>query len=110
MIDAKRLDVLTKRCALFSWVLLMFAMIFVIAHQQKEIVILKDQAGKHDEFIHFMQQGERFTFEDGKALFLICTKDQNVPESIKQEVWSLYGESETSFSSWLRMQDVCKSK
>lgn len=94
----------------WSATLIAITLAFVVAYQQNQIHNLKDSAIKHDEFIDFMKQGKRFSLQDGKALFMICTEDRYVSPEIKNMVWGVYADGETDFSQWMREQDVCKAK
>ena len=108
--ETHNVDCLLKRGSVFALVAVILILMFTVAYQQRQIVLLDDRAKAHDEFIKFMQQGERFTYTDGKALFLLATEGRYVPQETKNKVWELYKSGDTSFSSWLRMQDVCKDE
>lgn len=110
MLRTEIVDSFLRKTMAWSAVLIAVTLAFVVAYQQNQIHVLREQAMKHDEFIKFMEQGKRFNLQDGKALFMMCTEDRYVSPEIKNMVWGVYADGETDFSTWMREQDVCKSK
>ncbi len=95
--------------AIFA-ILLFIALMFVIAVQQKRIVELDARIHEHEELTDFMNEGARFTLEDGKVLFMICDKDNVTPEAGRavKEIYDATGT--TDFRDWLLEESEVHNK
>lgn len=107
IVETSEANDLLKKSSIIGLMSVTIALMIVVAYQQSQIHDLTDRATAHDEFIRFMQQGERFTLRDGKALYVIISDNKELSEKTKDTVFKIYkDEGSTQFSDWVAQQNV----
>ncbi len=77
-------------------------MMFTISAQRTDIEELHDASLSHDEMFEFMQKGKRFTYTDGRVLFLMCN-GFDASDRVKGRAKGIYKEhGSTGFYEWLQ--------
>lgn len=87
-------------------IIIMFILLLIsaigVAQQQEQISSLEKADKTHDEILTFMNEGKRFTYTDGRVLFLMCNGFE-ADDRVKGRATGIYSEhGETEFSNWLQ--------
>ena len=70
--------------------------------QKQHISSLEDEFLEQKEMQVFINQGKRFTYTDGRVVFLMCN-DGVLDNAVVSRVNSMYNEhGDTDFSEWLK--------
>lgn len=124
MIEIKKSQDLLKFSATIILIFILIGMMYMIAKQQGDINrnaqiridqdnVIREQletivlaSATHDEFIEFIREGQRFTYQDGQALFYLinnCEGEEKTHEGLVES----YDGIDTQFRKWLFEQRQC---
>ena len=101
MMTSQRLDKLSKASITILFIGIALILMYMVAVQQKEIDTLIYKERETSRILSFMQVGERFTFQDGLVLYMLCDKTQITNEGGKA-IKAIYDEfGATAFRNWI---------
>ena len=113
---SEKLERIIRSIVVGLLLVLLIVLIFVVAVQGKHIdkqaiqidsmidaaKVIDERLDAHEEMTDFMNEGKRFTYDDGRVLFLMCNGFE-ASDRVKGRARGIYSEhGSTDFNVWLK--------